>query len=1193
MTSTALYTPYKSIGLVTDGNPFVINRLGEEIFLVLSIGKTFQILRFDRLTTCLVSRTAPGKIQSLQAIGHDIFAAIDRSIYVYNRSDIVRKYDIHSCRIKNMLIVGKHLISYDHENNVKIIDTQKRQEISHVKMIQKAEITCIIHPPTYINKFVVSFTNGDLELWNFNKKSLVHSFKSHLLHLKKNNKINSSNNHVHIVDGKMMINNQYQSEHNNYNIAILSQSPACDIIAIGFVVGDIILLNLLLDVVLFSFKQDGGAVTAITFRTDIGSEKYPYMVSGSLDGRLHVWNLGNGKEKPTNETDLSNMIFAEVERKLLYSINEAHNGTVSNVSFLYGEPVMISNGIDNSIKVWIFDSSDGTARLLKSRQGHQGTPLRIRYYGGMTNVSMRDSADAMSCEIISSGIDGSVRLFNTSVENQNRELSQKPILKKLGLQRRNERLPECNGFDFNESRQRDWGNMITIHKNHTNAYVWNYKNRVVTDMILKQPSWNTNEMKQHIDRRTHASAVAISQCGNFCMVGSKGGMIYRYNIQSGLTRGSFPNDVRHNMNEFEKKKNIINRKANIPGNVYNDEKVVRMMNDNFMSTSFESDNTVKVQMGHHDEVTGLFVDMMNMVLVSCGLDGLLIFWDFNNHQILKIVDHNKVPLIRMQGFRDGNFVAIVSVDNVVRVYDVSTCKLSRRFEKGHKREITDVCFSMDGRRLLTSSIDCTLRVWDMPTGRCLSWLLFESPIASITVSLSSEFLVISFMEKDGLYMYIDRSLYETIHFWKEPQFPSPINDSELAVDLESSLYDNDLAELLMNNEDEDDVNGTIITAPQPQTIESSNQKEDPKPKSKYAITMSSIPRAYWTSLFHLEAIKERSKPKLPPAAPVAAPFFLPTVIRGGSTPSFPTPQEFEKLSQNLLTNNSSVENVDVKIAENVSLETIESNRKKTKYSDQQLMSVDGRVNESNKKSKHKNNEEENEDEIAFQIGQMGSVWNDDVDNDDNNENEDKVDWFIDTTPSHEPLEIIDEKEEPSVENKKSKLNKISSSRIFTKRTAALPRCKLVAYLSQHFPIDMLVITIPSCVPSTANPQDYLSLFSQYESFLNSNLSFRTTNEPIIIEYLTKLSPPAIDLEFRSLFINEQDEEGFVLLRQFLLWLELILKNKQLQNDINNIQDIQKESIIRFRNVSGKDGWFLAGVVDFNRIWPGLVWVVLD
>lgn len=41
--ATALYYPYKAVGYVTDGNPFYVNRLGDETFLTVSIGKSFQV----------------------------------------------------------------------------------------------------------------------------------------------------------------------------------------------------------------------------------------------------------------------------------------------------------------------------------------------------------------------------------------------------------------------------------------------------------------------------------------------------------------------------------------------------------------------------------------------------------------------------------------------------------------------------------------------------------------------------------------------------------------------------------------------------------------------------------------------------------------------------------------------------------------------------------------------------------------------------------------------------------------------------------------------------------------------------------------------------------------------------------------------------------------------------------------------
>ena len=94
--------------------------------------------------------------------------------------------------------------------------------------------------------------------------------------------------------------------------------------------------------------------------------------------------------------------------------------------------------------------------------------------------------------------------------------------------------------------------------------------------------------------------------------------------------------------------------------------------------------------------------------------------------------------------------------------------------------------SPDGRRLLSSAEDCTIRVWDIPTGRCLNWLRFSAPVISMTVSPNGEQLCVALADadKDGMYMYIDRSLYETVHFWKEPDRPTFLADSLLQADQE-------------------------------------------------------------------------------------------------------------------------------------------------------------------------------------------------------------------------------------------------------------------------------------------------------------------------------------------------------------------------------------------------------------------------
>lgn len=172
-----------------------------------------------------------------------------------------------------------------------------------------------MHPATYVNKFLIGFENGQMELWNIRTKTLIYTFNAHIEYLTKHSTSKS--------DFKMPA------------ITYMEQSPACDVCAIGFssgfsfegfifiCLGDILLMNLKTDKVLFSFKQGqansraketssgGNEVTSISFRTDSAAERFPYMTTGSSDGRVYVWHLGCPGR-------------AEEPRRLMLTLEEAH-----------------------------------------------------------------------------------------------------------------------------------------------------------------------------------------------------------------------------------------------------------------------------------------------------------------------------------------------------------------------------------------------------------------------------------------------------------------------------------------------------------------------------------------------------------------------------------------------------------------------------------------------------------------------------------------------------------------------------------------------------------------------------------------------------------------------------------------------------------------------------------------------------
>lgn len=787
--------------------------------------------------------------------------------------------------------------------SLKVIDTKDRSQLSSIILLHHAAITSVLHPATYLNKCLIGYADGHLELWNISKQKLVYTFASNAAYFDKNSdKFGETN--INLA-----------------GIICMEQSPAVDVVAVGYSTGDILLLNLKLDRILFAFKQDGGSVTSISFRTDVGSEKFPFMVSAGLTGRVYVWNLGSKRQGVDTDVDDDDCITnLRLERKLESIMEDAHRGPISSLHFLHGEPVLVSSSVDNSIKMWIFDSPDGSARLLRSREGHSGFPCRIRYYGGVTNASMSDNADGLSCELLSSGSDGTLRLFNTAIEAQNRELSQLPILKKLGKLRSNERLPNIIAFDYSETREQDWGNLVTVHQNHTNAYVWRFRHRVVTELVLRQPGWQTNDLKYCVDRSHHATAAAVSPCGNFCVVGYRNGVVHMYNLQSGLPRGSYPaSAITASISVAAKKK----REA-VPGNVFNMQQELAAEGKNghahFLNPKpTTTDNIVEatVVCGHSLEVTGLWVDMASTVLTTCGFDGWVIFWNFETHKEISRIKHS-TPQLHLVGFRDAGFVAVAGQDRTVRMFDTSSRKLIRRFVDGHSRQVTDMAFTPDGRRLLSSSLDATVRVWDIPTGRCLSWLSFDAPVLSLTVSHSGEYLCVAQADKEGVFMYVDRSLYETVHFWQEPTIPTAVADSLVQVERGNHDQGDSLgpgtkeggggggsggtAVQISDGPEiglEDAAGGrggvAVVVKPGQAQVVTDAAPDSHVQLGEGAITMSSVPRGYWTSLFNLELIKERNKPTAAPAAPVQAPFFLPTIIRGGSTPSFPTPIEFQKI----------------------------------------------------------------------------------------------------------------------------------------------------------------------------------------------------------------------------------------------------------------------------------------------------------
>lgn len=59
-------------------------------------------------------------------------------------------------------------------------------------------------------------------------------------------------------------------------------------------------------------------------------------------------------------------------------------------------------------------------------------------------------------------------------------------------------------------------------------------------VVLRQPDWASNALGSVDVPQHHATCVSVSNCGNYGLVGTRGGVVYIYNMQSGEPRGAFP-----------------------------------------------------------------------------------------------------------------------------------------------------------------------------------------------------------------------------------------------------------------------------------------------------------------------------------------------------------------------------------------------------------------------------------------------------------------------------------------------------------------------------------------------------------------------------------------------------------------------------------------------------------------------------
>lgn len=831
-----LLTACKTLGLVSPTSvPFTSVPLGKTTFqITTSVGNALQTYDLRRgLNLVFLSRPqCPNQITSTCAYRDRVFVAwggsqqdSPRGVWVFKRGQVVGELeteDTHPQEIETLLVFGSWVVGCGKE----AIEVWKSDTYEHYTTIlpstsaaasNSGEIFSgqICTLPTILNKVFVGRKDGYIEVYNVSTGRLVHTILA--------------------------------PSANCGPVTALSPAPALCLLAVAYADGTITIFDVESDEKVLELHQRDTKkpITSISFRSDgMGAgedgRKSGSMATSSIEsGDITLWDLNRGGKivgvlRGAHETS---------------SLGQATG--VNKVEFLSGQPVLISSGLDNSLRSWVFDENpfSPTPRPLHSRSGHAAPVTKLKFLPAAS-----DGSDAAGKWLLSAGSDRSLWGFSLRRDGQSTELSQGAVkhkARKTGLLADDgagvEEFKAPPIIDMACSLNRDggmgavggqvWANAKTSNAEVTSTTGWE---SIVTahldDRFARTWSWGRKKAgRWSFETGDHkpVTSVAITTCGTFAVIGSAGGSLDMFNLQSGVHRQRYPPRL-------------------TPSQIKQ------------LKQHAQSEQILPVPQGHRDAVTGIVVDSLNRTMVSTGLDGSIIFWDFSTGRILeRRTDTDAVPTAIHYNPSSG-LLALSCDDLCIRIVDIESRKIVRELW-GCVGQIYDYCFSHDGRWVVACSMDSIVRVFDLATGHLID-AFRTATCTSVAFSSTGEFLATTHAGSVGINIWTNKALFTAVSTKQVDEATGIIDLTETAAFQAASQLA--VADPVADADDQiDGIDDESFTVDQ---------------LDRSLLTLSLVPQSRWQTLLNLDSIRERNKPIQAPEKPKAAPFFLGSAMTNGT-----------------------------------------------------------------------------------------------------------------------------------------------------------------------------------------------------------------------------------------------------------------------------------------------------------------------
>ncbi|CAE6468709.1 unnamed protein product [Rhizoctonia solani] len=464
---------------------------------------------------------------------------------------------------------------------------------------------------------------------------------------------------------------------NGSPITALCQSPAVDVVGIGFASGECILYDIRSDERVMRVFMEGAGVKAIAFRTGSSSilverkacspshtDGHPTLATASATGHIALWDLNN-------------------QGRLMHIIKGAHSSSISAVQWIPGQPVMVTSGEDNSLKQWLFESPDEPPRLLKYRAGHHAPPHLIRYYG-------EDGK-----QILTASRDRSLRYTSVVRDSRSFELSQGSLEQKatsLAIPVSHLKLPAITALAYSSTRSKDWEDVLTAHTGETFARTWSVREKKLGKWSMggAEKAKGVSAKGKGVDVSLGAiKAVCVSACGNFGFIGTTKGVVQAYNMQSGLKRRTY----------------VVGKDQTVTGIAA--DALNRVLVASTLSGSihfFDFHTTAKL--GQLDiPSTAVSIDLQRdsgLLAIIC--DDLTVrIADIETRKVVRELKGFGARVLDVSFSYDSRWLSVAALDSTIRTFDIPTGRLIDAFKT--PSVATSITWSPTGDFLASAHVD--------------------------------------------------------------------------------------------------------------------------------------------------------------------------------------------------------------------------------------------------------------------------------------------------------------------------------------------------------------------------------------------------------------------------------------------------------------------------------------------------------